>query len=115
MHGFTVDLNELASCRNQVQELARDFGGVGSGLGPNDVGASLFGTLAAATKLATTCQELHTAAADQISAAQGFLRRIVEGLEQEGRRTGETETVNADTINNAWSTTVPVTGQRCPS
>jgi len=115
MQGFTVDLDELASCRRLIQDYARDFGSVGAGLGLCDVDTSLFGTLPAATKLARACQDLHTAAADQFSAAHEFLGRVAQGLGEGCRRTTETEIANADAMKRAWSRGILVRGQTCRS
>jgi len=115
MQGFIVDLDELAWCRKIVQDQAEQFDGIAAGLGPNDVNASLLGTLPAATKLARASQDLHTAARAEFSAAQEFLGSVGQGLGEEGRSTSETEIGNADALRSAWTSGVRVEGSICRS
>ena len=98
MQRHTIDLYEMARCRQQVENHAENFGTIGVGLGPEDPKAPWSGSLPAATRLVRTSQDLHVAARTQFAAAQEFLRRMAQGLGEEGRRTIETELANVEAL-----------------
>lgn len=95
MAGFTVDVNDLDSCRQTVGEQAGQFGGLGDGFAQSPAGGSSFGSMPASGRMSQLATQFSSAVASQYSSAETFLRGAERALDQARQNYTKADEVNA--------------------